>query len=218
MENEIKKIKDLSLLDRPREKLLRDRVSALSNTELTAILFRSGNKTRPLMSICRELIAAINNDPSNLAKMTIEQLSGIKGIGEVKAITLLAAIELGKRASCTLPPLNLKNDKDVEALIAPYFTGDGSVEYYLVLMNNRYELLATYELVTETSKLPDLKSIIKLSLETGAATIIMCRNEVQLTEKYLNKEKAFVIQLDAAASMLKIKMRGLLIVDPRPCE
>lgn len=215
MENEFTNIKDLSLLDRPREKLLRGGVSAMSDTELIAILFRSGNKSMPVMSICRKLISAIDNNPANLAKMTIEQLSGIKGIGELKAITLIAAIELGKRVNCTFLPVNLKNDKDIEALIVPYFTGDGSVQYYLVMMNHRNELLATNELITD-NKLPQLKGIIKLSLEAGAASIVICRNEVHLTEKYLNTEKAFVIQLDAAASMLKIKMRGLLIVDQRP--
>lgn len=218
MEKEITKVKDLPLLDRPRERLVQEGVSAMSNTELIAILFRSGNKSIPLMSICRELTAAINNNPANLDKMTIEQLSQIRGIGGVKAITLIAAIELGKRTCCALPPLNLKNDKDVETLIAPYFTDDENIQYHLVMMNHRNELLATNEMATENNKLPDLKSTIRLSLDAGAATIMICRNDVHMTEKYLNNEKAFVIQLDAAASMLRIKMRGLLIVDPRPCE
>jgi len=85
-------------------------------------------------------------------------------------------------------------------------------------MNHRNELLATSELLTDQGKLPKLNPIIRLCLEAGATTIMICRNEVALTDAYLNKEKAFVIQLDAAASMPKIRMRGLLIVDQISCE
>jgi DNA repair protein RadC len=218
MEKKITQIKDLPLLDRPREKLLREGAASLTNAELIAILFGSGNKNMPVMSICRELVSAINNNAANLHKMSIKELSGFKGIGEIKAITLIAALELGKRSLSVTPPISLKEDKAIETLIAPYFSGNDNIQYFLVLMNHRNELLATSELLTEQGKLPKLNPVIRLCLEAGATTIMICRNELVLDEKYLSKEKAFVIQLDAAASMLKIKMRGLLIVDQRSCE
>jgi DNA repair protein RadC len=145
--------------------------------------------------------------------MTIEQIAKVKGIGEVKAITLLAAIELGKRSLQQAAPLNLKDDRSVVKLIKPYLTNDKMLRYHLVLINNRSELLATSEIETEAGKLPDLKRIIRLTLEAGAVEMVICRNIFKLPTRILNEEKAYIIQLDAAASMLKIKMRGLLIID-----
>jgi len=216
MEEAITNIKDLPLPDRPREKLIRDGAAAVSNADLIAILLGSGSKTTPLMSICRDLVLAIDNNPADLSGMSIEQLSGIKGIGRVKAISLIAAMELGKRGASAATPLLLKDERAIEKLIRSYINDRGEVQYHLVIMNHRNELLATSKLVTEHGKLPQLTPVIKLCLEAGAAVMMICRNEVKLSTQFLNTEKAFVIQLDAAASMLEIKMRGLLIIKKEP--
>lgn len=164
------------------------------------------------MSICEALIAVVDNDPGKLSTLTLEQLQEIKGIGRFKGMALIVAFELGRRSMKPGAPLLLKDDEAVKLLVSPYFGATSALQYYLVLMNHRQELLATSEITVEDEHLPSLKPIIKLCLEAGAASIMICRNEVELPEKYLNKEKAFVAQLDAAAGMLKIKMRGLLIV------
>jgi DNA repair protein RadC len=212
METGLKNIKKLSVADRPREKLIQLGPAGLSNTELIAIILGSGTKALPLVIICQSLVDYIGNNVSNMADMKIEQISKVKGIGEVKAVTLLAAIELGKRSLRQASPLSLKDDTAVETLISAYLNAEHIAQYHLVLMNNRHELLATSELETEQGKLPDLKAMIKLSLDAGAAEIMLCRNDIKLTARFCDQEKAFIIQLDAAASMLKIKMRGLLVI------
>jgi DNA repair protein RadC len=212
MESEIKNVKDLPLLDRPRERLLRDGAAKLSNMELIAILLGSGSQAVPLMTICMDLIAVVNNDAEKLSNLSLEQLQQIKGIGKFKGMTLMAAFELGRRSMKPGAPLSLKDDESVKLLISPYFGSTSALQYYLVLMNHRQELLATSEIAVEDEHLPSLKPIIKLCLEAGAAAMMVCRNDPTLTAKYINKEKAFVVHLDAAAAMLKIKMRGLLIV------
>lgn len=200
------------MADRPREKFIKLGPSALSNAELIAIILRSGSETLPLVVVCKNLIDHIKDNVFSLSAMTIEQIEEVKGIGKVKAITLLAAIELGKRSLQQAAPLNLQEDQAVEKLIKPYFSKEQKVQYHLVLLNNRDELLATSEIDTEEGKLPDLKGIMRLTLEAGAAGMILCRNETKLSTRFDNQEKAYVIQLDAAASMLKIKMRGLLVI------
>ncbi|MFI5160516.1 MAG: UPF0758 domain-containing protein [Sphingobacteriales bacterium] len=212
MKTRLKNIKELSVADRPREKFIQLGPSGLSNAELIAIILRSGTQSIPLVMICKTVIETIRDNISELSTMTTEQLAKIKGIGEFKAITLLAAIELGKRSIQQAAPLNLKTDQAVEKLIKPYLKNDDKAQYYLVLINNRNELMATNEIDTETDKLPDLKAIIKLTLEAGACEMILCRNALNLPERLQNQENAFVIELDAAASMLKIKMRGLLVI------
>lgn len=171
-----------------------------------------GNKTSPLVSTCNSLIKFIDNNVSNLDGFSVEQIARVKGVGEIKAVSLLAAIELGKRSLRQAAPLNLKEDQAVEILIRPYLKNEPKTQYHLVMINNRSELMATSEIETEEGQLPDLKKIIRLALETGAAEIVLCRNAFKLPPGLGNQEKAFIIQLDAAASMLKIKMRGLLII------
>jgi DNA repair protein RadC len=162
--------------------------------------------------VCKTLIDHIDDNIAKLGAMTVEQISKVKGLGQVKAIELLAAIELGKRSLQQAGPLKLKDDKEVEKLIKPYIRSEQNAQYHLVLINNRNELLASSELETEKGLLPDLKRVIKLVLESGASEMALCRNTVKLPTSYQNEEKAYVIQLDAAASMLQIKMRGLVII------
>lgn len=213
METELTNIKDLSVADRPREKLIHLGAQALSNAELIAIILRSGSKTLPVITISKSLVDTINDNISLLDALTVNQIAKVKGIGEIKAVTLLAAIELGKRSQRQTLPLSLKEETAIENLMRSYFSDEPKAQYHLVLINNRDELLATSELETEKGKLPDLKGIMKLSLEAGAAEIMLCRNDIKLPNPFCDQEKAFIIQLDAAASMLKLKMRGLLVIN-----
>jgi DNA repair protein RadC len=153
---------------------------------------------------------------ANLGVLNVEQIAKVKGIGEIKAVTLLAAIELGKRSQRQALPLSLKDETAIENLMMSYFSKEPKAQYHLVLINNRDELLATSELETEKGKLPDLKGIMKLSLEAGADEIMLCRNDTKLPLGFCDHEKALIIQLDAAASMLKIQMRGLLVIGKKP--
>ncbi|WP_454802985.1 UPF0758 domain-containing protein [Mucilaginibacter phyllosphaerae] len=213
METGLTNIKDLSVADRPREKLIKLGPAALSNAELIAIILRAGTRSSPLATICNSIIEKISDNIFNLEAIAIGQLAKITGVGEVKAITLIAAIELGKRSIRPATPLVLINDKSVEALIKPYFNDDTAVQYHLVILNNRSELLATSEMAKGPGPFPDIKSILKLSLEAGAFEVILCRNKIKLSKKIANEEKAYTIQLDAAASMLRIKMRGLMVIN-----
>jgi DNA repair protein RadC len=213
METELSNIKDLSVADRPREKLIKFGPAGLSNAELIAIILRAGTRSSPLAQICNTLIEYISDNLFTLATIQLEHLAQIKGVGEVKAITLLAAIELGKRSIRPAAPLNLHEDKFVEDFIRPYFNADNVVQYHLVMLNNRSELLATSEMATGPSPFPDIKSILKLSLEAGAFEIVLCRNKFRLFKRIADEEKAYTIQLDAAFSMLRIKMRGLMVIN-----
>jgi DNA repair protein RadC len=213
METGLTNIKDLSVADRPREKLIKLGAAGLSNAELIAIILRAGTRTTPLAKICNTLIEQTGDDVFKLSLIEFEQLAKIHGVGEVKAITLLAALELGKRSVKSRPPINLKDDKSIEDLIIPYFNTENVAQYHLIILNKRSELLATSEMQAGPGPFPDIKSILKLSLEAGAFEIILCRNKTKLPKKIADEEKAYTIQLDAAASMLRIKMRGLMVIN-----
>jgi len=201
-------------MQRPREKLLHFGAAAVSNLELIAILLGSGNKKIPVMHICDQLIAVIDDQPDKLVSMSTEQLCQIKGIGEVKAIILAAAVELGKRAVCPAGrPLLLATIDQVAAFLSPYLARQESAGYFLVMCNNRKELLATQEFAITESGPPPVNTIIRAALAAGAAEIILCRSPFDLPVSYLDKEKVMIIQLDAAASMVNMNMRGLFVAD-----
>ena len=201
-------------MERPREKLLHSGPAALSNTELIAILLGSGTQKIPLMAICDQLIGVIDNQANRLVEMTIERLCEIKGIGQVKAIILAAAIELGKRAvDQSGQPLLLETFDQVSAFLSPYLPRQESAGYFLVTCNNRKELLATQEIAFGNDGPPSVQLIIKAALAAGAAEIILCRAAFELSNKYLNEESAFIIQLEAAACMMNMGMRGLVIME-----
>jgi DNA repair protein RadC len=205
-------IKNLPLMQRPREKLTHFGPSMLSNAELIAILLGSGTSKIPLMTICNDLIKLVDNTPQRLNELTIEEMCQIKGIGHVKAIVLSAALELGKRSSeAKQIPILLHTDAQVSELLAPYFLHQRQPGYFLVLLNNYNELLATHEILVDKKNPPPITNILKIVLDTGASEFFLCRKEWPLPEKYLTKEKALIIQLDATASMFDVKMRGLLV-------
>ena len=207
-------MKNLPLMQRPREKLLHFGPAALSNKELIAILLGTGSYQAPLTSICDELIAAMDNRPQRLATMGIEQFCKIKGIGEVKAIILVAAMELGKRSVCIVgQPLALATFDQVAAFLSPYLPRQESAGYFLVMCNNHKELLATQEFAIDEYVPPRVNTIIRAALAAGAADIVLCRSPFDLPDHYLDKEKAMIIQLDAVASMVNMNMRGLFVVD-----
>jgi DNA repair protein RadC len=207
-------IKDLPLMERPREKLLHHGPIALSNAELIAILLGSGTRKTPLMSICNCLVNTIQDQPQKLADIDIGQLCEIKGIGQVKAIIIAAAIELGKRANAgNIQAVLLETFDQVATFLSPYLPGQESAGYFLVMCNNRKELLATQEFPLDNHNPPSVKSIIQISVSAGAAEIILCRSQFNFDDDFLNSEKAFISQLDAAAAMMNVGMRGLVIVD-----
>jgi DNA repair protein RadC len=94
----LKNIKELSVADRPREKFMQVGPAALSNAELIAIILRSGSQAIPLVMMCKTLVDHISDNIATLSAMTVVQIAELKGIGKVKAMELLAAIELGKRS------------------------------------------------------------------------------------------------------------------------
>jgi DNA repair protein RadC len=210
-------IKDLPLMERPREKLLHSGARSLSNAELVAILLGSGTQKIPLMTICDALITAADNQVDQLAAMGIDQLKTIRGIGEFKAILLVAAFELGKRAlDQTGQPLLLETFDQVAAFLGPFLPRQVSAGYFLVMLNCRKELLATQEFDIRENEPPCIQTIIRSALAAGAHELVICRAPFELSPNYLNREKAFIIQLDAAASMLNMGMRGLLVLDGPP--
>jgi DNA repair protein radc len=177
---EKKSIKDWAADDRPREKMMAKGKSALSDAELIAILIGSGNSKKSAVELSREILQSVKSNLIELSKQSIGDLMKHQGIGEAKAISIIAALELGNRRryaeALELP--TIKSSKQAyEYLYAniPDFTR----EQFLVLMLNQGNRIIKIDCISTgglTGTVADPKVIFKNALDCNATAIILCHN------------------------------------------
>lgn len=172
------KIKDLPDLEKPRERLNKYGAKYLSNEELLAILLRTGSKDKNVKELSSTVLTKLKTI-EDMDKMTINELSSIKGIGKVKAITLLAAIELGKRVNTKSfnENITLNNAALINEYFSNYITGDK--EKLLVILLDNKKRLISYQIMyegtsEEVSASP--KEIFNYAIKERAASIILMHN------------------------------------------
>ena len=174
------KISQLAEEDRPREKLLLKGRSALTDAELIAILIGSGTPSVSAVDLSKHILANVNYDLRALAKLSIQDLKKFKGIGEAKAISIIAAMELARRRKESEPVIKPKItcSQDIYELMRPELL-DEQVEYfYLVLLNRSNQVMRKY-LVSQggtAGTVVDPKIVFKIALEHLAQSIILVHN------------------------------------------
>ncbi|MCL6259514.1 DNA repair protein RadC [Aquiflexum sp. TKW24L] len=175
------KISALAEEDRPREKLLLKGKSALSDAELIAILIGSGTRSVSAVDLSKHILSAVNNDLGELAKMSIPDLKKFKGIGEAKAISIVSALELGRRRkqiSDQTKKIKINGSKDVFNLMGRELM-DETVEHFYVLLLNRSNILIKKQLISfggTNGTVADPKIIFKYALDSMACSIILVHN------------------------------------------
>ena len=166
--------------DRPREKLRDLGTQALSNAELLAILIGSGSAKESAVSLMQRILNDCNNNLNTLGKRSIHELCEYNGIGEAKAITLLAACELGKRRQREKPEErpDLGSPTAIYNYIHPFMQDLDVEEAWIVLMNQNYKLIRAQRIshggITETAV--DVRIIIKEALLSNATVLALCHN------------------------------------------
>lgn len=175
------KISALAEEDRPREKLLLKGKSALSDAELIAILIGSGTRSLSAVDLSKHILSAVNNDLGELAKISIPDLKKFKGIGEAKAISIVSALELGRRrklVSDQPKKIKINGSKDVFNLMGPELM-DEKVEHFYVLLLNRSNHLIKKQLISSggtNGTVADPKIIFKYALDSLACSIVLVHN------------------------------------------
>ena len=175
------KISALAEEDKPREKLLLKGKSALSDAELIAILIGSGTRSVSAVDLSKHILSAVNNDLGELAKMSIPDLKKFKGIGEAKAISIVSALELGRRRkqiSDQPKKIKINGSKDVFNLMGRELM-DETVEHFYVLLLNRSNILIKKQLISSggtNGTVADPKIIFKYALDSLACSIILVHN------------------------------------------
>jgi DNA repair protein RadC len=173
-------IKECAVEDRPREKMLEKGVRSLSEAELIAILIGSGSVEKSAVDLSRSILASANNNLNELGKKTIHDFQEFKGIGPAKAITISAAMELGRRRKESVPDEKIKVVTSADAAsIFKSLLSDLAHEEFWVLLLNRNNLVIDKVMVSQgglSGTVIDVRIILKMALDKLACSIILCHN------------------------------------------
>ena len=209
-------IKNWSQDDRPREKLRDKGKATLSDAELVAILIGSGSRNESAVELCKRILASANNNLSALGKLSLKQLMEFKGIGEAKAITIIAALELGRRrrGEEALQQDKIDSSQSVFELMQPVIGELAHEEFWIVYLNNSNKVLQKNQLSKGgiTGTLVDVRLALKTALEVGAVGIILVHNHPSGTLKPSEADKQITKKLKNAGESLDIKVLDHLII------
>jgi len=209
-------IKNWSKDDQPYEKIKNYGPMQLSNSELLAILIKNGNKNNSAIDLAKAIMLRCNNCLNELGKLSLIDFQKINGIGETKSITIMAALEMGRRrlnAESVLKQ-SIKGSQEVAQYLNEKFK-DLTYEVFAVIFLNQANKIIHFEVISKggiTGTVADPRIILKLALEFGAVGIILCHNHPSGNLNPSNADKAITKKIDDAASLMDIKVLDHIIV------
>jgi DNA repair protein RadC len=209
-------IKQWSDDDKPREKMVLKGCSVLSDAELIAILIGSGSRNESAVALSKRILASVNNNLNALGKLSIKQLMRFKGIGEAKAVTIAAALEIGRRrrGEEAQKIIKISSSRDAFELLQPSMGELRHEEFWIVYLNNANTILHTLQLSKGgmTGTLVDVRIVLKQALELGAVGLILAHNHPSGTLKPSKEDTSVTNKLKAAAATLDVKVLDHLII------
>lgn len=209
-------IKNWAVEDRPREKMLSKGIRALSDAELIAILIGSGNSKETAVELSRRILASVKNNLNDLAKLSVDDLQKFKGIGEAKAINIIAALELGRRRkeSNTDEKMQINGSDDVARIFQPLL-GDLPHEEFWVLMLNRSNRVIDKQMVSQggiSGTVIDVRIILKAAVERLASAIILCHNHPSGNLQASEADRSITKKIKDAGALMDIAVLDHVII------
>ena len=216
MENNHFPIRNWSEDDKPREKLMLKGKSVLSDAELIAILIGSGSRNESAVDLSKRILSSVANNLNALGKLSMAQLMNFKGIGEAKAISIMAAMELGRRrrAEEAVELTKITSSKSVFEIMQPIIGELPHEEFWILYLNNSNKVISKAQLSVGgiTGTLVDVRLVFKMALEKGATALILCHNHPSGTLIPSDADKQITKKLKMAGDSLEIKVLDHLIV------
>ena len=209
-------IKQWAKEERPREKLLSLGSNALSNSELIAILIINGFKEKTAVDLARDVLKSARDNLNELGKLSVRELMKIRGIGEAKAIGIVAALELGRRRQAAISRektiITSSSDvaRELQALLRDYHH-----EVFAVMFLNRSNKVNHFQIISEggiTGTVADPRIILKKALEEDAVSLILCHNHPSGSLKPSKADEELTCKIKEAARYFDIKVLDHLIV------
>ncbi|GAF03416.1 RadC family protein [Saccharicrinis fermentans] len=210
-------IKNWAVEDRPREKLLTKGISSLSNAELIAILIGSGNKNESAVDLSKRILNDVSNNLNELGKLTIDKLKrDYSGIGEAKAISIVAAMELGRRRKLSeaVEKPRISGSRDVYDLMHPLLADLPHEEFWVVLLNRANKVISTQKISQGgiAGTVIDCKLIMKAAVDQLASAIILCHNHPSGNLRPSHHDKINTQKLVEAGKVMDVPILDHLIV------
>ncbi len=215
-DNSYHSIKNWAVDDRPREKLLAKGATALSDSELLAILINIGNKNKSAVELAKDVLLLGKNNLNELGKLTVADLVKLKGIGTAKAITIAAALEIGRRRHSSLPLSKsiINSSNDLAAYLQTSLK-DFPYEVFAVIYLNRANKINHFEIISKgglTGTVADPRIILKKALENEATAVVLCHNHPSGNLKPSRADEDLTLKIKEAAKYFDIKILDHIIV------
>jgi DNA repair protein RadC len=209
-------IKDWAVEDRPREKLLSHGARALSDAELIAILIGSGNIEETAVELSRRILSATNNNLNELSTKTIDFFKTFNGIGEAKAVTIAAALELGKRKkeADVFEKKQIKSSKDAADFFFPLLGDLNHEEFWVMLLNRGNKIIDTFMISQGgiSGTVIDVRLILKNAIEKLASSLILCHNHPSGTIQASEADLRITTKIREAAKIMDMTVLDHIII------
>ncbi|MFN0729770.1 RadC family protein [Polaribacter gochangensis] len=209
-------IKSWAIEDRPREKLILQGKAVLTDAELIAILIGSGTKKESAVELSKRILNSVNNNINKLAALTFEQLKEFKGIGEARAVSIITALELGKRRhfeQVELKPI-MKSSKDAFQIMQPIIGELEHEEFWVLYLNNSNKVIAKKQLSKGgiTATMVDVRLLFKKAVALTAVGVIVCHNHPSGKLTPSKSDELLTQKIKKAGQTLDIKLLDHLII------
>lgn len=202
--------------DRPREKMMRKGAETLSDAELLAILIGSGNTEESAVALMQRVLSCCNNDLNQLGKWEVRDFARFKGLGPAKSITILAALELGKRRKLQerTERTAIRSSQDIYELFHPLMCDLPTEEFWVLLLNQAARVIDKVRIscggIDQTSA--DVRTILREALLKRATQIVLVHNHPSGNPLPSNEDRRLTEQVGKAAQLMNIRLTDHLIV------
>jgi len=209
-------IKSLAEDDRPREKFLLKGKSAVSDSELLAIIMGSGNREESAMELARRILNTVENNWHRLSQLSLQDLMKFKGVGEAKAISIVTALEIGNRRSQqeVIERQQISSSKDAFDILQPHLSDLSTEEFWAIFLNHQNKILYKTCLFRGgiASSVADVRVIFKTALEHFSTQIIVAHNHPAGSLKPSKEDINITQKIKEAGKLLDIDLLDHLIL------
>ncbi|MDR2292698.1 MAG: DNA repair protein RadC [Prevotellaceae bacterium] len=209
------KIKEWAQDDRPREKMMQHGVTSLSDAELLAIIIGSGTKNGTAVDVAKQLLACSNNSLYELGKKSIKDFIKTKGIGTAKAVSIAAALEIGRRRrNDNSTTKTIKTSCDVFEVFQPVLGDLSHEEFWIMLLNRANKVISKHRISQGniSSTTADIKIIAKHAMENLASSVVVLHNHPSQNIKPSREDEKITAEIKSALNLFDIKLVDHLII------
>jgi DNA repair protein RadC len=210
------KITDWAVEDRPRERLWNKGPSSLSDAELLAILIGSGTKNASAVDVARELLSLAGNNLSDLGKLSLAEIRKLKGVGEAKAVTIIAALELGRRrklAEASDVP-QIRSSADVFNIFHPIMEDLPYEEFWILFLNRANKVINRMKISQGgvSGTVTDVRIVLKSAIEYLASGIVICHNHPSGNNTPSDSDIKITRKIKEAGELMDIQLLDHIII------